>query len=291
MTQVWARALAAWPLVAAEILIFGTAVFALLIAPSAESQPNGVANSLTPLWRGLALLAFFVSPLVLLVDTASMADVSLRAAIPFLPQVMRETHLGRLWLWGFPVTTLLMIVAWTPGYRPIQIAILGILTGALLALTSLSSHAIDRGATAVTVYFVHEVAAALWIGGILGLWFGVVRSGLDANWVRQTAPRVSNLAGWTVAVLILSGLYTAYHSLDADPQRLIYAAYGRTLVVKVFAASLVLLIGAYNRYWLIPTMSKSSSQHSLLRNIGIESVLLIGVMGLAALLANTPPAH
>jgi putative copper export protein len=288
---VWERALAAWPLVAAEILIFGTAVFAFLIAPSAESQPDGVAHSLTPLWRGLALLVFFTSPIVLLVDTANMANVSLRAAIPFLPQVMHETHLGRAWLYGFPVTTFLMIVAWMPGYRPIKIAILGILTGALLALTSLSSHAIDRGATAVIVYFVHEVAAALWVGAILGVWFGVVNSRLDANWVRQTAPRVSNLAGWTVAVLILSGLYTAYHSLDADPERLIYAVYGRTLVVKICAASVVLLIGAYNRYWLIPTMSKSSSQHSLLRNIGIESVLLIGVLGLAALLANTPPAH
>jgi putative copper export protein len=291
VTQIWERALAAWPLVAAEILIFGTAVFALLIAPSSESQPDGVAHSLTPLWRGLALLAFFVSPFVLLVDCANMADCSLRAAIPFLPEVVRETHLGHVWLCGFPVATLLMIVAWIPSYQTVKVAALGILTGVLLMLTSLSSHAIDRGATAVIVYFVHEVAAALWIGAILGLWFGVVRGGLGANWVRQTAPRVSNLAGWTVAVLILSGLYTAYYSLDADPQRLIYAAYGRTLVVKVCAASLVLLIGACNRYWLIPTMSKSSSQYSLLRNIGVESVLLIGVLGLAALLANTPPAH
>jgi putative copper export protein len=54
---------------------------------------------------------------------------------------------------------------------------------------------------------------------------------------------------------------------------------------------LVLLIGAYNRYWLMPTVSESSSQQSLLRNVGIETAMLIGVLGLAALLANTPPAH
>ncbi len=54
---------------------------------------------------------------------------------------------------------------------------------------------------------------------------------------------------------------------------------------------LVLLIGAYNRYWLMPAVSESSAQASLLRNVGIESILLIGVLGLAALLANTPPAH
>ncbi len=74
MTQVWERALAAWPLVAAEILLFGTAVFAFLIAPSSESQPDGVAHSLTPLWRVLALLAFLISPIVLLVDLSSAGN-------------------------------------------------------------------------------------------------------------------------------------------------------------------------------------------------------------------------
>src|SRR5260370_11468156 len=166
VTQIRERALAAWPLVAAEILIFGTAVFAFLIAPSAESQPDGVAHSLTPLWRGLALLAFLISPIVLLVDCANIADVSLPAAISFLPQVMHETHLCRIWLWAFPVTVFLLIAALMPGYRPIKIAILGILTGSLLALTSLSGHAIDRGAIAVAVYCVHDVGAALWIGWV-----------------------------------------------------------------------------------------------------------------------------
>src|SRR5260370_13799934 len=207
VTQIRERALAAWPLVAAEILIFGRAVFAFLIAPSAESQPDGVAHSLTPLWRGLALLAFFTSPIVLLVDTANMADVSLPAAISFLPEVVCETHLGRAWLCAFPVTTFLMVVAWMPGCRPVKIAALGILTGALLALTSLSGHAIDRGALAVAVYFVHEVAAALWVGGILGLWLGVVHGGLGPAWVAQTPPRLSNLALSTLTPLILTALY------------------------------------------------------------------------------------
>jgi putative copper export protein len=89
----------------------------------------------------------------------------------------------------------------------------------------------------------------------------------------------------------LSGLYTAYYSLGADPHRLVEAAYGRALVDKICAAMLVLMIGAYNRYWVMPAVSETSAQESLLRNVGIESILLVGVLGLAALLANTPPAH
>jgi hypothetical protein len=52
------------------------------------------------------------------------------------------------------------------------------------------------------------------------------------------------VAGWTVTILILSGLYTAYYSLGADSHRLIDSAYGRTLVDKVCAAMLVLLAAA-----------------------------------------------
>ena len=289
MTQIGARALVAWPLLMAETLIFGTAAFALLLAPDAQSEE--MASALTPLWRGLGLLAALFSPLALLVGAANMGDLSLRAAIPFLPEVIRETHFGHVWLWSFPLTLALMAIPWTSGRERSKTAILGLVACALLLLGSFSSHAIDRGNIAVVVYFIHEIAAALWIGAILGLWYGATRGRLGSGWVLKTAPRVSGVAGWTVTILILSGLYTAYYSLGADPHRLIDAAYGRTLVNKVCAAMLVLLIGAYNRYWLMPTVSESSAQESLLRNVGIESMLLIGVLGLAALLANTPPAH
>ena len=289
MTQIGERAIVAWPLLVAEILIFGTTAFALLLAP--EPQSEGIASALTPLWRGLALLAALVSPLALLVGTANMADVSLRAAVPFLAQVARETHFGHVWSWSFPLTLALLVIPWTPGRGPLKTAALSLVAVALLLLVSFSSHAIDRGRIALIVYFTHEVAAALWIGAILGLWFGAVRGKLGSGWIQRTAPRVSSVAGWTVATLILSGLYTAYYSLGADPHRIIDSAYGRTLVDKVCAAMLVLLIGAYNRYYLMPTVSDTSAQETLLRNVGLESLLLIGVLGLAALLANTPPVH
>jgi len=289
MGQVGERALVAWPLLVAETLIFGTAAFALLLAPDTQSEE--MADALTPLWRGLALLAVVFSPLVLLVGTANMGDFSMRAAIPFLPQVIRETHFGHVWMWSFPLTLVLLAVAWTSGRGALRTAVLGLAACALLLLGGFSSHAIDRGRIAIVVYFTHEVAAALWIGAILGLWFGAVRGKLGSGWILRTAPRVSGVAGWTVTILILSGLYTAYYSLGADPHRLVDAAYGRTLVDKVCAAILVLLIGAYNRYWLMPSVSEASAQDSLLRNVGVESILLLGVLGLAALLANTPPAH
>ena len=158
----------------------------------------------------------------------------------------------------------------------------------LILLVSLSSHAIDRGAIAVIVYFIHEVAAALWIGanprpvvwrrarrawlrlGAANRAASLERGGMDRHDTDSERPLYSLLFAW------------------CDPHRLIDAAYGRTLVDKICAAMLVLLIGAYNRCWVMPAVSESSAQASLLRNVGIESILLIGVLGLAALPRQYP---
>ncbi|HTY55605.1 MAG TPA: hypothetical protein VMB26_10415 [Candidatus Binataceae bacterium] len=51
------------------------------------------------------------------------------------------------------------------------------------------------------------------------------------------------------------------------------------------------MIGAYNRYLLMPSIDESTSETAMLLNVGYESMLLILVLGIAALLANTPPAH
>ena len=61
MSPIGERALVAWPLLVAETLIFGTTAFALLLAPNTQSEE--VASALTPLWRGLALMAVVFSPL------------------------------------------------------------------------------------------------------------------------------------------------------------------------------------------------------------------------------------
>jgi len=103
---------------------------------------------------------------------------------------------------------------------------------------------------------------------------------------------VSTMAVWSVAALVLSGAYTAYQGLGFSVDRLLFSSYGRTLVVKVVVFCAVLSIGAYNRERLIPDIAASGTQRILLRNLGIESLVLgVVVVGLAALLANTPPAR
>jgi putative copper resistance protein D len=291
MTPTIERALAAWPVLAAQSIVFGTAAFALTLSRRPECDPRRFEESLELLWRGLALVALGFTPLVLLVDTAAMAGIPVTRAAPFMREVVRETHFGHVWLWRFGSVLALVAAAWMPLRETARTILMCAIAGILLLLTSLASHAVDHGARAIVIYFIHEIAASLWIGAVLGLWIGAARGRLGADWITHMCLRVSSVAAWAVLALVASGVYTAYVALDGDPSRLVYSAYGRVLTIKVATAAVVLLIGGYNRVFVIPAIAKSSSRKALLRNVGVESAILIGVFGLAALLANTPPAH
>src|SRR5262249_283386 len=162
----------------------------------------------------------------------------------------------------------------------------------LMLLGALLSHAVDHGSLAVLAYMIHEAAAGAWIGALLGLWIVTGRARPSSDWVAGAARKVSALAGGGVATTFLPGAYTAYQGLGFSLDRLLFSSYGRTLTVKVVAFCAVLSIGAYNRERLIPEVADPVSQRGLLRNVGIESVVLgVVVVALAALLGNTPPAQ
>lgn len=288
MNAIVERAAVAWPLLIAETITFGTAALCTLITPASEKDS---ACRFESFWRVSALVVLMTTPVVLLKATADMARVSLPAAMAMVPQVVRQTHLGHVWSFSVALTVALVAAAWLPIPLAVKSLSVCVLAAALLLCGSLVSHAVDRGAVAVGVHFIHQLAAALWLGAIVGLWLGAGRGARNSDWLRRAAPRVSRLAAWTVAVLLFTGLWTAYYGLGADPERLVDTLYGRTLLVKVGAASLALFIGAGNRYRVLPALVKERSRRALLRNVSVESLLLIGVLAVAALLANTPPAH
>jgi hypothetical protein len=96
MTADVGRALLGWPLVVSLVTTFETAGFVLLSARERVFDLRAAAASLRTLWRFLTAVTFLVSPLVLLKVTADMADVSWTSAVGLVPQVLVETHAGRI---------------------------------------------------------------------------------------------------------------------------------------------------------------------------------------------------
>jgi len=245
-----------------------------------------------PAWRLMAIASFLVSPIMLLNLTAEMSGVSWREAIPFLPEVITQTHSGEVWRWALVAAALLLICVFAPLASTARTVALACLSVVLMFCEALLSHAVDHGSMAVLIYLTHEAAAGSWIGALLGLWLVTRRAQPSSGWTARAARVVSTMAAWSVGALVLSGAYTAYQGLGFSLDRLLFSSYGRTLILKVVAFCAVLSIGAYNRERLIPDVAASGTQRILLRNVGIESLVLgVVVMVLAALLANTPPAR
>ena len=281
----------AWPLVGSQVVIFGTAAFALFAAPSGVADGEKSTRALAGLWRVLALIVVVVSPLRLLSVAAGMADSTFREVIPMMPQIMRETFAGRVWTWRLAVALALGIVAWflTPGR--IATTLIFVISTALIAFQSVTSHAIDKGAFAIAAHFGHQAAAGMWIGALVSLLIGASYGHAGSDWIRSATTRVSTIAGWSVAVLIVTGLVRAWDALGLQLDLLVNSIYGRTLLWKVGTAGTVILIGGYNRYRLVGSVGESSARVALIRNVAVECVLLAAVLGWSVVLANTPPPH
>ncbi len=292
MSPEWPAALLAWPVILAQTLIFGSAMFSVMLNlpfGSYARSGNASARALANWWRLLTLVVALVAPLMFVDEVAGMAGVNMRNALPLVGEVLAQTHAGHIWMWRLPTALALALAAWLPLRESARPLILVILSAGFCLAGSFNSHAIDFGTTAVAMRFVHTLAAAAWAGSLFGYWVGSrsadPQSSLDA------AHMLSRLAGWSVSILILSGIYIAFEGLGHSLSHLFYSSYGRVLSVKVEAFALVLLIGAYNRFYVIPILDLPSARRVLKRNVAAESLIIVGVIGLATLLAATPPAR
>jgi copper transport protein len=281
----------AWPLVASQVLIFGTTAFALVAVPGSIAAGDRSLESLPKLWRVLALIVLVISPLRFLSVGAGMAESSLREVIPMMPEIMRETFAGRVWTWRLVTALLLALVAWILSPSRFATTLIFAVSAALLAFQSVTSHAIDKGAFAIAVHFVHQAAAGMWIGALVSLLIGATSGHAGAEWLRAATSRVSTVAGWSVGVLVVTGAIRAWDALGLHLDLLLNSPYGRTLLWKVGTATTVILIGGYNRYRLVGSMGESSARASLIRNVTVECVLLAVVLGWSVILSNTPPPH
>jgi copper transport protein len=138
----------------------------------------------------------------------------------------------------------------------------------MLLMTSLSSHsaALRTGAAVATaVDWIHLLAVALWVGGLLFLALvflpalrplaGPARTQVLATLV----PRFSTLALASVAVIVLTGAYQTWQLLDGW-SALRELNWGRTLVVKLALVVLLVGLGAVNLLVVRPRMAAYASR-------------------------------
>lgn len=167
-----------------------------------------------------------------------------------------------------------------------------LLGGASLAVAvgAVDSHASGDGPAGWAVAVAHAVAASSWAGGLLAL--TVLVGPLLASPGRRRSLAVATLSRlrWpalvSVAVLVVTGLLLVGRQVSTVSAAT-RTPYGLELGAKLALVCVALLIGLRHTRGLHARVRRAPSRRSL----GAEALVLLGVLGLGAVLTATPPAH
>jgi copper transport protein len=128
----------------------------------------------------------------------------------------------------------------------------------------------------------HLAALSVWIGGLLMLAFGTSSWLTDAG-TERIVRRFSVTAMVAVPVIVATGVAQTL-KLAGGLGDLTSTSWGRTLLVKVAVVTVLIAIGGVSQ-WLL----RHDGPSALKRNVLVEALIGIGVIGLAAALVALPP--
>lgn len=310
------------------ILSLSLIIWKPTMAASQKGADETIARSVDQrlgLIMEIALFALVATTVLgVVAQVAKATDQSLVGALK--PGTLRDylflTRAGRIWF-----LRLLLAVAAAIILRPRRLLLVrttqaretaaqravtavGIALGAAVLLTfSLTSHS---AATAfwtpftIAMDWLHLLATATWVGGLIGLAATVpllrARTAEGRAMLRATVARFSNMALVSVGVLILTGLYSAWVHVGS-PNALWPTNYGRALLLKMVFVLALILLGAFNMLWIRPRLDARANNQTrersvvarimehFRRSIMAEIVLGVAVLLVVAILTGLAPSR
>ena len=310
-----------WMILLAILSVVGGMTFLVLVARPALATPDVQYESTAALrrmlsWGVLAMAcmasaALIVASVVQLVTQASVVyETSVVGALGSpIRSLLTETDWGRLWIWRALLALLLtavLAVGWRrvrtkpepPGGLAVAYAAAVLGLGVLITISMTSHGAATPNVRIMALLndLVHMVSAAIWVGGLLSLaialflTFEMLGDSERRPVLSALTRRFSIVAGLSVAVLILTGLYSAWAQVTVI--QAISTPYGWTLTVKIAIVALLLLAAAANLVWVRPRLwSGGRASYWLKRLVAVECVLAVLVILSVGFLTALEPAR
>lgn len=249
-------------------------------------------------WSGIRGQAATLRPLLVAsaagLGLASVLETALKAfwlqppGQPFLPSLwalVRTTQDGPSLLLRIGAALLAADSARTPS--PWASALAG---GAALLAFTVTSHAWAAGPVAALFDWLHLAAASVWIGGLPGLALIAART-RSPDSAAGAARAFSRPAEYSVAVVAITGAYGFWLHVPG-PDALVRTSYGRWLAAKLLLVAILVVLGAANRYRLLPVLdSVKGAARRFSASVRAEVVVAAGALLAAGGLARTPPAR
>jgi copper transport protein len=177
------------------------------------------------------------------------------------------TKFGNVWAARVVLSFILLVVS-ILGYRRLkndhnkiavsnkEITTIFVIGLATLATTSLIGHGAANGKLLpITIDFIHNLAASVWIGGVIYLALVVVPGIKKSTSLEEITkislisiiiPRFSSLPVVILGVIIITGPFLLY-VLESNLGLTLASLYGKILIVKLLLAAIMIGIGGYNQ--------------------------------------------
>lgn len=243
---------------------------------------------------GIGLIIVFASNILMLAVHSIRLEVSAIDAL--------QTNFGSTWIIRMTITVILLGL-WFTIEKMKNISIknqipLLVLSLALIATTTMMGHgAASELVPPIILDYVHNLVAAVWIGGIIFFSFALLpsfaslESSAKEKLTLAVIPKFSIMFVIAVGIVIISGP-TLMWFLEDDVSMITDSIYGKFIFAKIALAIGMVAIGGHHQFKIqkegeLNLKSGSISIHKKLKkSLKIEVALGIALLGMVALLTN-----
>lgn len=273
--------------------IFGLSIFCSLLTPAGFSAVLLRKNQTLMICS--AFVAAVTSVGMLAIQAALMGNGWGDALNLNVWLLVLTTAFGEVWRWHLLLTAALLLVL-LMDWLPVRNMLIFLCSFGLLMSQALVGHAaMHEGILGViqrSNHVVHLLSAAYWFGCLLPLltcmWY--TRQPAARPYALATLIRFSLWGQAAVALVILTGIINTTIILQRWPTDMT-SLYQRLLVVKVLMVGMMVAVAVFNRYRLVPLMSKDPdrAQHYFVMMTWLEWGLALGVLLLVSVFATLAP--
>ena len=241
---------------------------------------------------------------VLIAETATMADVPLRETLPAIPSVLLSTHFGQAWIAGAGFIVLVALSQLMGTITPLRYLIGAIGLIGFATTRSLVSHAVAAGAVSwpVAIETTHLLLISVWLGEVIVAGMIMLSAACgphrdDRRDCSRYLAQLSTSATFALIGIVATGVINAWRGLGS-PVHLLDDMWGMILLTKLIGVVVAVLLGALNRWRIMPKLllhlqSSSlvavSDQRRFVSVLRIEMIVLMAVLFAAAVLSQSAP--
>ena len=299
----WHEAGARFPGLVGQTIVLGAVIASLIIwgtqnkqlikeeLEKIENVHHGKFMSVT----GIGLILVFISDILMIAIQTIRLETS--------PVDVIQTYFGTIWLARMIITIILLGIWFGMDKRRSlsrknQIPML-VVSLMLIATTSMIGHGAASEETAALVLdYVHNLVAAVWIGGIFYFvftllpTFSLLKEKNREKMSLVLIPRFSIAFIISIGIVIITGP-TLMWFLESDVGLISESVFGQLIILKIIIAATMVGLGGFLQFKVQKnaerdfSSGKISVHKKLKRSLKVDVILGITILGIVALLTNS----